>query len=414
MSEFQLKYAYKDGLLTPIGVPVNNNFLDKLPKGVYNFTVREKQNGALLGFSPVDDFKIPENIIGQDKQLTRVISTYNRLDKQMGVLLSGISGAGKTVLAKRIAMECVNKGNMSVVVVNNETVGHLPMMMNMLNEDTVILLDEFEKMFDKVDKQNYLLTLLDGVMNHKHLFLFTCNDASKVNPYMLQRPSRIRYHFKFDRVPKEIAHEIIEREYIPVDNNNVAALKLLTDMISGLSYDMLFECIKECNLYPNENPMQLITDLSLDISGVDLENYDVMFKIGDKVHDIEDFEKVIGERVIDNVTYKLSLEDQNVKRNINVNDLNDTVIRNGWMFFILSAEGEVEGELCDDSTDANFQLKLNTPLAHSLLKDEFVANVEMTGFNTNVYNWVKVNTLEKLLEVFPELNEIEFLYRKKS
>lgn len=414
MSEFQLKYVYKDGLLAPIGVPVNNNFLDKLPKGVYNFTVKEKQNGLLLGFSPVEDFKIPENIVGQDKHLTRVISTYNRLGKQMGVLLSGIGGAGKTVLAKRIAMECVNKGNMSVVVVNSETVGHLPMMMSMLKDDVVILLDEFEKMFDKVEKQNYLLTLLDGVMDHKHLFLFTCNDINKINPYMLHRPSRIRYHFKFDRVPKEIAHEIIERDYIPVDNNNVAVLKLLTDMINGLSYDMLFECIKECNLYPSENPMELVSDLSLEISDVNLENYDVMFKLGDKVYDLEDFEKVIGERVIDNVTYRLGLEDQNVKRSINVDGLNDTVVRNNWMFFVMQAESEVDGESREDSTDAGFQLKLNAPLAHSLLKDEFVADVEVTGFNTNVYGWVKVNTLEKLLEVFPELNKIEFLYRKKS
>lgn len=414
MSEFQLKYAYKDGLLTPIGVPVNNNFLDKLPKGVYNFTVKEKQNGLLLGFSPVEDFKIPENIVGQDKHLTRVINTYNRLGKQMGVLLSGIGGAGKTVLAKRIAMECVNKGNMSVVVVNSETVGHLPMMMNMLKDDVVILLDEFEKMFDKVEKQNYLLTLLDGVANHKHLFLFTCNDANKINPYMLHRPSRIRYHFKFDRVPKEIAHEIIERDYIPVDNNNVAVLKLLTDMINGLSYDMLFECIKECNLYPSENPMELITDLSLEISDVSLEDYDVMFKLGGKTYDLEDFEEVIGERVIDNVTYKLCLEDQNVKRNINVDSLSDTVVRNNWMFFLLHAEGEIQGESREDSTDAGFQLKLNSPLAHGLLKGELDAKVEVTGFNTNVYGWVKVNSLEKLLEVFPELSKIEFLYRKKS
>ena len=414
MSEFQLKYVYKDGLLAPIGVPVNNNFLDKLPKGVYNFTVKEKQNGLLLGFSPVEDFKIPENIVGQDKYLTRVISTYNRLGKQMGVLLSGIGGAGKTVLAKRIAMECVNKGNMSVVVVNSETVGHLPMMMSMLKDDVVILLDEFEKMFDKVEKQNYLLTLLDGVMDHKHLFLFTCNDINKINPYMLHRPSRIRYHFKFDRVPKEIAHEIIERDYIPVDNNNVAVLKLLTDMIDCLSYDMLFECIKECNLYPSENPMELVSDLSLEISDVNLENYDVMFKLGDKVYDLEDFEEVIGERVIDNVTYKLGLEDQNVKRSINVDGLNDTIVRNNWMFFVMQAESEVDGESREDSTDAGFQLKLNAPLAHSLLKDEFVADVEVTGFNTNVYGWVKVNTLEKLLEAFPELNKIEFLYRKKS
>ena len=40
--------------------------------------------------------------------------------------------------------------------------------------------------------------------------------------------------------------------------------------------------------------------------------------------------------------------------------------------------------------------------------------VEMIGFNTNVYGWVKVDSLEKLLEVFPELNEIKLSYRKKS
>ena len=414
MSEFQLKYVYKDGLLAPIGVPVNDNFLDKLPKGVYNFTVKEKQNGLLLGFSPVEDFKIPENIVGQDKHLTRVISTYNRLDKQMGVLLSGIGGAGKTVLAKRIAMECVNKGNMSVVIVNSETVGHLPMMMSMLKDDVVILLDEFEKMFDKVEKQNYLLTLLDGVANHKHLFLFTCNDANKINPYMLHRPSRIRYHFRFDRVPKEIAHEIIERDYIPVDNNNIAVLKLLTDMIDCLSYDMLFECIKECNLYPAESPMELVTDLALEISDISLEDYDVVVKLGDKEYGAEDLEEVLGERVVGNVKYTISLDEGKIKRNINANGLNDTVIRNGWMFFILHAEAKIDGDEVEDSTDAGFQLKLKKPLAQSLLEGAMDGTVEMIGFNTNVYGWVKVNSLEKLLEVFPELNEIKLSYRKKS
>lgn len=40
--------------------------------------------------------------------------------------------------------------------------------------------------------------------------------------------------------------------------------------------------------------------------------------------------------------------------------------------------------------------------------------VEVTGFNSNVYGWVNVDSLEKLLVVFPELNKIEFSYRKKS
>lgn len=414
MSEFKLKYAYKDGLLAPIAVPVNNNFLDKLPEGVYSFTAKEKQTGLMLGFTPIDDFKIPENIVGQDKQLNRIISTYTRLGKQMGVLLSGISGAGKTVLAKRVAMACIEKGNMPVIIVTAKTVEYLPIMMEMLNTDAVIFLDEFEKMFDKPERQNYLLTLLDGVLDHKHLFIFTCNDASKINEYMLQRPSRIRYHFRFDRVPKEIAHEIIERDYIPVDNTNIAVLKLLTDMMEHLSYDMLFECVKECNLYPAENPMDLVTELALKISNISLEGYEVKFKLDGKVYDLEDFTDVLGERVVDGVTYTVNLEEENVSRSLGVNNFGDTVVNNNWMFFGLEANVDREGDLREDSTHMNFQLKLNKPLAEALLDDEFSGTVEVTEFNSNVYDWVTVDTLEKVLDLYPELNKIKLVYRKKS
>lgn len=414
MSEFKLKYAYKDGLLAPIAVPVNNNFLDKLPEGVYSFTAKEKQTGLMLGFTPIDDFKIPENIVGQDKQLNRIISTYTRLGKQMGVLLSGISGAGKTVLAKRVAMACIEKGNMPVIIVTAKTVEYLPIMMEMLNTDAVIFLDEFEKMFDKPERQNYLLTLLDGVLDHKHLFIFTCNDVSKINEYMLQRPSRIRYHFRFDRVPKEIAHEIIERDYIPVDNTNIAVLKLLTDMMEHLSYDMLFECVKECNLYPAENPMDLVTELALKISNISLEGYEVKFKLDGKEYDLEDFTDVLGERVVDGVTYTVNLEEENVSRSLGVNNFGDTVVSNNWMFFGFEANVDREGDLKEDSTHMNFQLKLNKPLAEALLDDEFTGAVEVTEFNSNVYGWVTVDTLEKVLNLYPELNKIKLVYRKKS
>lgn len=392
----------------------NDELYSALPQGIYTVTVQKNMNGFEYYFTPQKDFHIPDYVIGDTAFIERVRNVYTQSGKQLGILLHGLSGMGKSMLAKQLCMEMVTKCHMPVIIFDFNSAEHIADILKQVNQPSVIFLDEFEKMFDKVEKQNYLLTLLDGVANHKHLFLFTCNDANKINPYMLHRPSRIRYHFRFDRVPKEIAHEIIERDYIPVDNNNVAVLKLLTDMIDCLSYDMLFECIKECNLYPSENPMELVSDLSLEISDVNLENYDVMFKLGDKVYDLEDFEEVIGERVIDNVTYKLGLEDQNVKRSINVDGLNDTIVRNNWMFFVMQAESEVDGESREDSTDAGFQLKLNAPLAHSLLKDEFVADVEVTGFNTNVYGWVKVNTLEKLLEAFPELNKIEFLYRKKS
>lgn len=157
-----------------------------------------------------------------------------------------------------------------------------------------------------------------------------------------------------------------------------------------------------------------MTDLALEISDISLEDYDVVLKLGDKVIDIDDLEDVLGVRTVGNVKYSISLDENNVKRNINVNGLNDTAVRNNWMFFLMKAEVEKKGEISEDSTDVRFQLRLKNPLAYSLLEGEMDGTVEVTGFNSNVYGWVNVDSLEKLLVVFPELNEIEFSYRKKS
>lgn len=392
----------------------NDELYSALPQGIYTVTVQKNMNGFEYYFTPQKDFHIPDYVISDRGFIERVKNVYIKSGKQLGILLHGLSGMGKSMLAKQLCMEMVTKCQMPVIIFDFNSAEHIADILKQVNQPSVIFLDEFEKMFDKVEKQNYLLTLLDGVANHKHLFLFTCNDANKINPYMLHRPSRIRYHFRFDRVPKEIAHEIIERDYIPVDNNHVAVLKLLTDMIDCLSYDMLFECIKECNLYPAESPMELVTDLALEISDISLEDYDVVVKLGDKEYGAEDLEEVLGERVVGNVKYTISLDEGKIKRNINANGLNDTLIRNGWMFFILHAEAKIDGDEVEDSTDAGFQLKLKKPLAQSLLEGAMDGTVEMIGFNSNVYGWVKVDSLEKLLEVFPELNEIKLSYRKKS
>lgn len=181
-----------------------------------------------------------------------------------------------------------------------------------------------------------------------------------------------------------------------------------------LSYDMLFECVKECNLYPAENPMDLVTELALKISNISLEGYEVKFKLDGKEYDLEDFTDVLGERVADGVTYTVNLEEENVSRSLGVNNFGDTVVSNNWMFFGFEANVDREGDLREDSTHMNFQLKLNKPLAEALLDDEFTGTVEVTEFNSNVYGWVTVDTLEKVLNLYPELNKIKLVYRKKS
>ena len=59
------------------------------------------------------------------------------------------------------------------------------------------IIDEFEKIFSG-EKQQHILTLLDGVFSTHKLFLLTCNDKWKIDSHMRNRPGRIYYMIEFE------------------------------------------------------------------------------------------------------------------------------------------------------------------------------------------------------------------------
>ena len=74
----------------------------------------------------------------------------------------------------------------------------------------MVLFDEFEKTFAKVNQTEPMvetLPLFDGIGGGNKLFVVTCNDIYNMNDYLINRPGRFHYHFRFDYPSKE---EIIE------------------------------------------------------------------------------------------------------------------------------------------------------------------------------------------------------------
>ena len=54
-----------------------------------------------------------------------------------------------------------------------------------------------------------LLSLFDGTTGGKKLFIVTCNELYSLNSYIVNRPGRFHYHFRFDYpTPEDI------REYL--------------------------------------------------------------------------------------------------------------------------------------------------------------------------------------------------------
>lgn len=275
----QIKFTPNNGLLLPYN-HFPDNAVDELIPGVYELASIEMNDKKVWGFKPTQNLTIPEGVINQDTQLNRVVSTYRRIGKQMGVLFSGYSGSGKTVLAKRIAMKLCLEDKLPIILVDGESISKLKYAMMALQQRAIFFIDEYEKQFKETEDQNYLLTILDGIVDRQHLLLLTCNDPDKVNPYMLDRPSCLRYHFEFKGVDNAVISKIVDRDYLNPDYASI--LKLVLSSIPKLTYDMMFEIIRECNLYLTESPLDLVEDLSVPVAKFNSSNYHAQFQLHGK------------------------------------------------------------------------------------------------------------------------------------
>ena len=180
---------------------------DRLAPGVYS--VEESRTGLFLCESAActETDKVYGNI---DRHLEKIVAAYKASPKNLGVILSGDKGIGKTMFTK-LLMKRVAADGTPVILVNSNFDG-LSDFLGSIDQDCLVVFDEFDKSFsindsrtvDRTAAQNDLLTLFDGVIPGHKLFTITCNDVDKVSSFFMNRPGRFRYHLRFD-YPEEAA-----------------------------------------------------------------------------------------------------------------------------------------------------------------------------------------------------------------
>lgn len=203
----------------------------------YSGTFLEEDGGLNL---PKKLYNTPED----ERFIDRVNTYFNNTDKlTTGVLLSGIKGTGKTVMAKMIA----RNSNLPVIVVDESfPTRRINDFFCKFTHPVAVIFDEIDKHWDTED----LLGWLDGVqINAKKLVLFTCNDDERVSSYLKNRCSRIRYvrHFEANsnaRFLKEIladrgiTEDKIEETYDFIINN--FELLSIDNIISFIDEKIMF------------------------------------------------------------------------------------------------------------------------------------------------------------------------------
>lgn len=243
--------------------------------------------------TPMDsDFIIPDKIYGNlVEKADKVLSTFYNRKINTGVLLSGLKGNSKTTLAKLICHKA-EESNLPVYLVSENYAGDA--FKNYLSSlpESIIFIDEFEKIYRTSDEQSELLTILDGVFSRKKLFLFTTNSV-ELNQYLRNRPSRIFYHFKFFDLEDSLIDEVVNDKLNDLTLQN--ELKSVLNILGNVSFDALLSIIEELNRYPGKEIKSLISDMNIEVEMVDFEL--IAFIKGAKINTKVDFNPVVREDV---------------------------------------------------------------------------------------------------------------------
>jgi len=179
--------------------------VEKLPAAVY--LIGQSMFGYYLEMIE-EKFEFPYKIYGLERSLIdRVKRTYQYGNTNLGVLLNGIKGTGKTVTAKQIC----NELNLPVILINQafENMSNVAEFIADIEQDVIIFFDEYEKIFKNGDDS--MLTIMDGALNNefRKVFLLTTNSL-RVNDNLIQRPGRIRYIKTFSNLTLKNILEIVE------------------------------------------------------------------------------------------------------------------------------------------------------------------------------------------------------------
>ena len=240
-----------------------NSVPTKLPNKVFNFRFNPQSGYYYL--EETNPITLPEKIYGDMSIVDRYIKSYHNTERNLGVLLAGLKGNGKTVMAKYLCQ----KLDQPIILINEPfkcADCAIQFLTNPVLGNCTILIDEFEKVFNDPDEQLPILSLLDGPYQTHHFFILTVNNKY-LNKNLINRPSRIHYVNNFTRLDiklvEEIANDLVE------DKTQIPSVIELVSRIPDLSMDILITIIKDMNLFKESaNEVYDAMGLTIEISAI--------------------------------------------------------------------------------------------------------------------------------------------------
>ena len=232
---------------------------DQIPAGTYDICFA-KMTGFYLARRP--NLSVSEKVYGvQGSKVAKVLNSFKVFNRNLGVILSGNKGIGKSLTAKMIAQEAIKQGYPVILV--SQYIPGIANFIEAIDQEVMVLFDEFDKTFKATSEDNpqdTMLSLFDGTSAGKKLFVVTCNQLNGLNDYLVNRPGRFHYHFRFDypgadEVETYLKDKLEEKYYdqIPAVVDFSGKIDLNYDCLRSIAFELnlgtpFAEAIKDLNI----------------------------------------------------------------------------------------------------------------------------------------------------------------------
>lgn len=137
-----------------------------------------------------------------------ILKAWKDTEGATGVLLRGIKGAGKSVLAEDLGNSLL-KLDIPVIMVDESVTRAALDCATKMTGPCMVYFDEFGKTFSAADRRD-LLTYFSDSSFKKVLFVVTSNSKKELDKYMLDRPGRFLFRIDYKSLDPVAISEMID------------------------------------------------------------------------------------------------------------------------------------------------------------------------------------------------------------
>jgi hypothetical protein len=184
-----------------------HNKIDKVPPAVYR--VGNKDDELVL-IKDREKFKVPTKRYGQhDAYKSKFIRTYGETPGTTGVLLTGLKGSGKSLLAEDTINEVIAKLQRPCLMITGAIPAPVIKRLITAMGPCVVYFDEFGKYYEDKERE-HMLTLFSDSDLQGVMFIVTSNHIHELSDYMIHRPGRFLYKINYEGMQEDAVLEVIE------------------------------------------------------------------------------------------------------------------------------------------------------------------------------------------------------------